>query len=32
VKGRELADEAKRQWETVGKRPGALGGPPDTTS
>ena len=22
VKGRELADEAKRQWENVGKRPG----------
>ena len=22
VKGRELADEAKKQWESVGKRPG----------
>lgn len=32
VKGRELADEAKRQWETVGKRPSGPGGPSDTTS
>lgn len=27
VKGRELADEAKRQWETVGKKPGGSAGP-----
>ena len=32
VKGRELADDAKRQWETVGKRPGGTGGPSDTQS
>jgi gas vesicle protein len=28
VKGRELADEAKRQWEGVGKRPGSGGTDP----
>ena len=27
VKGRELADEAKRQWEIVGKKPGGSTGP-----
>jgi gas vesicle protein len=32
VKGRELADEAKRQWESVAKRPGGTGGAPDTRS
>jgi len=32
VKGRELADEAKRQWESVGKRTGGTGGAPDTRS
>jgi len=30
VKGRELADEAKRQWEGVGKRPGGGGTDPST--
>jgi gas vesicle protein len=30
VKGRELADEAKRQWDTVGKKPGT-GGPSGTS-
>ena len=28
VKGRELADEAKRQWERVGPRSGEGEGPP----
>jgi|GEM_PF-3570300 len=32
VKGRELADEAKKQWETVGKRPGGTSGPSGTQS
>ncbi|HUQ42738.1 MAG TPA: YtxH domain-containing protein [Candidatus Limnocylindrales bacterium] len=32
VKGRELAGEAKRQWETVNKRPGGDAGTPDTRS
>jgi len=32
VKGREIADEAKRQWESVGKRPGGGGGAPETRS
>jgi gas vesicle protein len=27
VKGRELADEAKRQWERTTQRPGGEGGP-----
>jgi gas vesicle protein len=32
VKGRELADEAKRQWEKVGQRPaGGEGGPDSRT-
>jgi gas vesicle protein len=30
VKGRELADEAKRQWEGAGKRPGTGEGGPST--
>lgn len=32
VKGRELADEAKRQWETVGKKPGGGAGSSDKQS
>jgi gas vesicle protein len=32
VKGRELADEAKRQWETVGKKPGGSAGSSDKQS
>ena len=32
VKGRELAEEAKRQWETVGKKPGGTSGPSDPQS
>lgn len=32
VKGRELADEAKRQWEGAGKRPGTGDSGPSTRS
>ena len=32
VKGRELADEAKRQWEGAGKRSGTGEGGPSTRS
>jgi gas vesicle protein len=32
VKGKELADEAKRQWETVAKRPAGNSGPSDKQS
>jgi gas vesicle protein len=32
VKGRELAEEARRQWDTVGKRPPGGAGPSDKQS